>query len=89
MLYVKPEHEAIDRGHSEDNIQGFLKLADVLKTERISQGTLAVVGTREGVNPISLAERERNLKAKLKPIARFADLLGLEITFIVRKKESV
>lgn len=87
VLYQKPTEVAQDKGYSEPEIQGFLALADVLKTERVSQGSLATVGMARGVSPISLGERERGLKNKLKAVARFADLLGLEIHFIVRKKK--
>lgn len=70
----------------ESNVQGFLALSDELRAQRKLQGSLATVGMAAGVNPISLGERERGLKNKLKAVARFADLLGLEVSFIVRKK---
>lgn len=85
-VYEKPDQVALDRGHTEDNIGAFLVLADVLKSERVKQGTLATVGMDKGVSPISLGERERGLKNKLKAVARFADLLGLEVSFSIRRK---
>lgn len=86
FVYEKPDQVALDRGHTEDNIGAFLVLADVLKSERVKQGTLATVGMVKGVSPISLGERERGLKNKLKAVARFADLLGLEVSFSIRRK---
>lgn len=86
-VYAKPDQVALDRGHTEDNIGAFLVLGDVLKSERVKQGSLATVGMATGVNPISLGERERGLKNKLKAVARFADLLGLEVSFSIRRKD--
>lgn len=85
--YPKPNQVSLDRGHTEDNLGAFLVLADVLKSERVRQGSLADVGMAKGVNPVSLGERERGLKNKLKAVARFADLLGLEVSFTIRRKD--
>lgn len=71
----------------ESNVVGFLALGDELRAQRKLQGSLATVGIAAGVNPISLGERERGLKNKLKAVARFADLLGLEVRFSIRRKD--
>lgn len=92
-LLHAPEFTAIDVGYTESKMSHNLKtaftLADTIKTARVKRGSFSKVGAEEGKNGVSLQEMEANLKKRLKAVARYCDIVGIDISFaVVERKEA-